>query len=313
MSKAVFITGVTGYIGGETLAQLLKSPTTKGHKYSALVRNQAKAQLLESLGVRPVIGTLDDRDLLIAEAKAADVVIHTADSSDHVASCEALLEGIRQKGEETIYIHISGTGVLIDDARGEYATDNIYSDLNPDHINSLPPTAFHRNVELMILNASSELGSKIKTHIVLPSTIYGIADNVLVQKGIANNISMQMPELIRLGIARGQGGVMGKGLNCWPNIHIKEIGEIIALVFEKALEGKTATGWEGYYFGESGEYRGIDAARAISKALSTKFGIGQPEPTVLTDEDVKKYLKGCITSRIIWEATHVVEENAFEL
>lgn len=135
----------------------------------------------------------------------------------------------------------SGTGVLIDEARGEYgkfyddaqitsliislyhlATEEIYSDLDPDHINSLPPTAYHRNVELMVLNASSEPGSKTKTHIVLPSTIYGIADNLFVAKGVANDISMQMPELIRVGVARGQGGVVGKGLNLWPNIHIKE-------------------------------------------------------------------------------------------
>lgn len=94
--------------------------------------------------------------------------------------------------------------------------------MDPDHINSLPPTAYHRNVELMVLNASSEPGSKIKTHIILPSTIYGIADNAFTQNGVANNISMQMPELIRVGVARGQGGVLGKGQNVWPNVHIKE-------------------------------------------------------------------------------------------
>lgn len=107
--ESVSFFSVTGYIGGETLSQLLASPTTKDHSYSALLRSAAKAPIVESLGVRPVLGTLNDKDLLIEEARKADVVIHTADSSDHVASCEALLEGMRKRsaeGKETIYIHV---------------------------------------------------------------------------------------------------------------------------------------------------------------------------------------------------------------
>lgn len=98
------------------------------------------------------------------------------------------------------------------------ATDMIYSDLNPDQMNALPDTAFHRNVELMVLDASS----KVKTHIVSPPTIYGIADHALVQKGISNSISIQVPTLIRAGIDRGQAGMVGKGLNVWPLVHISE-------------------------------------------------------------------------------------------
>jgi len=91
--------------------------------------------------------------------------------------------------------------------------------MNPDHINRLPDTAFHRNVELTVLK-SSEKG--VQTHIVLPSTIYGIADHLLVERGIANPLSIQMPQLIRASIDRGQGGICGKGENLWPNIHISE-------------------------------------------------------------------------------------------
>ena len=57
--------------------------------------------------------------------------------------------------------------MLIDDARGEHGasmracdipqrnpralgTDEVYSDLDPDRINALPDSAFHRNVDLEV-------------------------------------------------------------------------------------------------------------------------------------------------------------------
>jgi hypothetical protein len=85
-------------------------------------------------------------------------------------------------------------------------------------MNRLPDSAFHRNVELEVLSAAS----RVRTHIVLPPTIYGIADHALVQKGIANDQSIQLPALIRASVARGQAGVVGKGENVWPNVHISD-------------------------------------------------------------------------------------------
>ncbi len=62
----VFITGATGFIGGTIAARLLAA----GHRVSGLVRNPAQADALAALGIAPVAGTLDDRDLLIAQAHA---------------------------------------------------------------------------------------------------------------------------------------------------------------------------------------------------------------------------------------------------
>jgi hypothetical protein len=99
------------------------------------------------------------------------------------------------------------------------ATDVVYSDLDPEHIfDAIPDTAFHRNVELLVLAAAP----KVKTHIISPPTIYGIADHALVQKGISKPTSVQIPGLIRAGIARRQAGVIGKGLNVWANAHTTE-------------------------------------------------------------------------------------------
>jgi hypothetical protein len=47
-------------------------------------------------------------------------------------------------------------GVLIDCAKGMFASDTIYSDNNIEKIESLSPTQPHRNVDLEIVKADRE-------------------------------------------------------------------------------------------------------------------------------------------------------------
>lgn len=81
-----------------------------------MVRDSNRAKKIEEFGVRAVVANLDDFEKLQEEAKKVDVVIHTAESADHVGSCKALLSGIQQRqsqlpGErKPVYIHTSGTG-----------------------------------------------------------------------------------------------------------------------------------------------------------------------------------------------------------
>ena len=63
--------------------------------------------------MRPVLGTLDDAAILAAEAEKADVVIHTADSSDHMPACKAILAGMQKRSDNPILIHIVSRGRVI--------------------------------------------------------------------------------------------------------------------------------------------------------------------------------------------------------
>ena len=62
----IFITGASGFIGGSIAAGLVRA----GHRVTGLIRNPEHAAELKRLGIEPVVGTLDDRDMLIAQAKA---------------------------------------------------------------------------------------------------------------------------------------------------------------------------------------------------------------------------------------------------
>ena len=62
----------------------------------------------------------------------------------------------------------------------------------------------------------------VRTYIVLPSTIYGIATGKLFDLGISNAHSIQVPIAIKASLDRGQGGVIGEGKNYWPSVEVHE-------------------------------------------------------------------------------------------
>lgn len=131
------------------------------------------------------------------------------------------------------------------DTKGESPTSVIFDDSDFEQIANIKPTAPHRNVDLAIFQADKDgvyaasgfLSSPILIHplgyvrayIILPSTIYGIAKNPLVEVGIQNPHSQQIPALINAALGRGQAGMVGKGLALWPDVHVDDSKQLTAL------------------------------------------------------------------------------------
>lgn len=291
----IFVTGATGYIGGSVVSALLSHPKSDTFHITALIRSPEKVALFNSVGVTAVVGNNSDLDTLTSLASTADVVLACANADDLYAA-RAIFLGLKKRHEETntvpIFIHTSGTGVLIDDAAGNYATDSIYSDLDIATIESLPKTQPHREVELEVIAADKE--GYVRTYIILPSTIYGIANTPLVSLGVQNPYSRQIPRLIEASLDRKQGGVVGEGLNLWPNVHIDDTATLYISVFDAAMKGPggTAHGREGYYFGENGEHRVGEISEILAKLLYDMKRGKSPEPTVFTIEEMQKYFGG---------------------
>ncbi|KAF8994654.1 hypothetical protein BDQ17DRAFT_1311423 [Cyathus striatus] len=286
----IFVTGITGYIGGSVMAQLLEHPNAASFNITALSRSPEKAEKLKEF-VTPVVGSHSDTDLLEKLASESDVVLAMADA-DNMEAAQAILKGLKKRYEKTgtapILIHTSGTGVLADTASGKYSTETIYKDDDPAQLETLAPTQLHRDVDLVLLQADNE--GYVKVYIVLPSTIYGIAHNKLVDRGIQNPHSVQIPALINASIARGQGGMVGEGKNIWPDVHIDDIASLYVTLFDVILSGKeVGHGREGFFFGENGEHTLYQIGEAIAKAL-VELGKGKSrEPTTFTKEEIDKY------------------------
>ena len=50
----------------------------------------------------------------------------------------------------------SGTGEITELAYGKYSVETVYSDMDVERIKSIPPTAFHRNVDREVIRADEE-------------------------------------------------------------------------------------------------------------------------------------------------------------
>ncbi|KAI4522720.1 NAD(P)-binding protein [Schizophyllum commune Loenen D] len=294
-TKTIFINGVTGYIGGMVLADLLKRPDISSYKIRALVRNKEKAEKLKELGVEPVLGELDDVDIIEKEASEADVVIATADC-DHEPSAHAILRGAKKRFEATgkrpVFINTSGTGVLSDNARGLTTTDTIYDDSNVEQMASIPLTQIHRPVDVAIVDADT--AGYVYTYIILPSTIYGWAKHDLVDRGIANYRSVQVPVLAAASLERRRAGMVGKGVSRWPSVEVHELGDLYNIIFGKATKDPESLGHgkNGYYFGASDEHSWYEISKAIGEALVKLGRADDPEPTSFTKEELEKYFAG---------------------
>lgn len=168
--RSVFVLGA-GYIGMSLIGELLKA----GYNVTALVRRQAHAEELAALSVTTVMGSLEDSDLITAQSRASDVVFHTA-SADHASSALAILEGVKQrveKGQQAIYIHNSGGGVLDDGAAGRFKTDKVYKDDSRKDMDTVPDSNPHRSVDLTIVSRQRKIGVGAKIAIMIAPLIYG--------------------------------------------------------------------------------------------------------------------------------------------
>lgn len=291
----IFITGATGYIGSSVLERLQSHPDADKFEITALIRSPQKAEGFKEYGVNTVVGSFSDTKLLEDLTAAADVVVDTVDA-DALDATKTMLLGFKRKFQETgtppIFIHTSGTGLLSDNAAGLTDSNVIWDDANPDQIATLPPTAPHRDVDLEIIQADEE--GYVRGYLVTPATVYGISTNKYAKAGLSNKHSIQVPALIGASLDRGQAGMVGKGANIWPNVHVDDTADLYIDIYNaiKANPDKVGHGRKGYYFGLNGEHTLYDVGKELGRTLVTIGKSSSEEPTTFTKEEIDKYFRG---------------------
>jgi hypothetical protein len=112
---------------------------------------------------------------------ATVVLADTADASDHEGAAKAIAAGIVEghtASRPGFWLHTGGTGILTyEDSKnnrlGDWS-DKEYNDVSGiEELTHLPDDAFHRNVDIIVLDAGTKSADKVKTALVCPPTIYG--------------------------------------------------------------------------------------------------------------------------------------------
>jgi nucleoside-diphosphate-sugar epimerase len=170
-----FVTGATGFLGGEIVKQLI----SRGHRVSALVRSLDKANLLRMLGVELHLGDITDRESLRAPMSGADGVFHVAawykvgvrhpDAERiNVDGTRNVLETMRELGvARGVY---TSTVAVFSDTRGR-VPDETYRYDGP-HLSEYDRTKWKAHYEV----AAPMMRAGLPLVIVQPGVIYGPGD-----------------------------------------------------------------------------------------------------------------------------------------
>ena len=233
----VFITGATGYIGGSLAYRLL----AEGHQVTGLVRSEARAEQARARGIAPLLGTLDDGEVLAGAARAADAVIDAA-SADHPASAGTLLTALEGSGK--VFLRTSGTSIVGTRAGGERVED-VFDE-------GTPFTPSPVRVGRVALDTKVRAAG-LRAVVIAPSLIYGRGHGV-------NSDSIQVPWLIALARKHGVPKHIGSGANIWSNVHIDDLVDLYLLALDKAPAGA-------FYFAENGENDMREVCAAIGRML----------------------------------------------
>ena len=270
----VFCTGASGYIGGSVAAHLAAT----GHQVTGLVRSADKADAVRAFGIEPVMGTLDDAQILTRAAQAADVVVNAA-SADHKGAVVAMLDALAGSGKA--FIHTSGSSIVGTRSRGE-RSDDIFDEDTP--ITPSPARVARVALNHFIVGYHDK---GCRPVIICPSLIYGIGHG-------AGRDSVQVPLLIKLAKKRGNAAHAGPGENIWSNVHIDDLVPLYALAIDKAPAGA-------FYFAEDGENSMREACLAINRMLgfagppsamsmaeaASEWGEGTTEDTMASNSRVR--------------------------
>lgn len=236
----VYLTGATGYIGSAVAEALQKA----GHSVTGLVRTPEKAKQLEARGAHAVLGDLLQPESVAAPARAADGVIHTANTNDansaqaDAAVVRAILKAL--EGSNKPFVYTSGVWVL------GSTGDKIATEETP--VNPTPLVAHRAGLEQEVL-AAKDRG--VRAIVMRPALVYGRGGS--------------LPAMLTKS-ARETGATryVGDGQNRWPFVDLEDLAALYVLALEKAPAGSL------YNAAYGPSYRVSEVAEAASIGAGAK-------------------------------------------
>jgi nucleoside-diphosphate-sugar epimerase len=210
----VALTGATGFIGSHILADLLED----GHEVTAIVSDDARAEVVAARGAKPAIADLYDQVAVAQVLRDVDGAIHTASPGDATSADldSAVVDAVADAfgGTGKPFLYISGAWV--------YGDNTAITEESPFKAPAM--VAWKEPIERRVLSVPGMRGI-----VIVASTAYGDGGGAI-------------PGLI-LGSPRDEAGnlvILGTGRQHWSTVHVADLVD----AFRRALEDDSA---QGYY------------------------------------------------------------------
>lgn len=236
----VFVTGSTGFLGSAIVRELKGA----GHQVLGLVRSEARAKALASLGATPHRGDLEDVESLQRGASACDGVIHTAFNHDFVNVPREVAAASDRRAIEAMGDVLAGTHrpLIMTAALGLRGDGRIYTEAD------VPAPETGTAHRLASENAALALVARgVRAMVVrLPPTVHGDGDYAFV------------PMLIALAREKKLSAYIGEGANRWAAVHRLDAAHL----YRRALESGTA----------GARYHGVAEEGVPTRAIAEVIG-----------------------------------------
>ncbi|KAL8851724.1 MAG: hypothetical protein Q9221_003334 [Calogaya cf. arnoldii] len=299
----IFLTGATGYIGGDVLYRLQQSNLSKSH-ISCLVRDAHKAKELSKSypSVDIIQGDLDDSDLLEKEAKQADVVLNLA-ATGHAGAASAITKGLKEREMPGHWIQIGGATLFAADeiAHGRYgqSSQEVHDDLKD---NDKIRKVIRSNPKRVVENNLISQPAHVRTALLVVPLIYGTG------RGPCHKMSIQAPEIARCTLKLGHGFRLGAGENAWSNIHIHDLSDQIFALTEAATNQKTGLWSEnGIYCPENGKMSFGELCKLVAAEAHSQGLIREPE--IQEEIDAEKANSMSSHAAPLWGTNAVIKSS----
>ncbi|MDQ1582270.1 MAG: hypothetical protein QOF36_324 [Microbacteriaceae bacterium] len=211
---SILLTGATGFIGSSVLKQLL----SEGHAVTALVRDEAKARIVEAAGATPLVGDALDSALVTRAARESEGVIHTADLGPaDEAFVTAVFEGLADSGKA--YVHTGGIWTYGDNSAITEDSAGVAAGL----------TGWRLPIEERVRAAAG-----IRSVLIQPGIVYGHG------RGLPNLV-VDAPR-----DASGALQVVGEGDQHWTTVHVDDLAALYVLAYENAAAGSVYVAANGH-------------------------------------------------------------------
>jgi len=214
MAMRVFVTGASGYLGAAIAARLVKSDC----EVQGLVRSEERAELVASLGVKPVIGDLEKPETFLSDLKNNDAVVHAALRSEHeTARLDRLaLETIRAGVSDGRVRHLLYTSSVWVHGDTEGRTEDESAALHPAEYSAWRPA--HEEAALDMVEQEAHVT------VMRPGMVYG-------------GIGGEFDHWFREARERKTVTYPGDGSQHWSVVHLADDAEGYRLALEHARGG----------------------------------------------------------------------------